>query len=443
MVEQVRDHVAVAAEHSTDVADLPGDGHGPGGARSLREPVVELHLELEPDGEGLERLPAAGEGAGEEAHDAGVAERVAEPVGLPPTALAELPELVGPRPVTMPGVGVADHVELAHGRRRYLPAAPTLPPMQQTTLGRTGLQVSVAGLGCGGHSRLGQSYGATEAESIAVVHRALDLGVNLVDTAQAYGTEAIVGAALRGRRDEVVVSTKALPVEKSRPLKPKRLRRSVERSLKELRTDRIDLFFVHGMQVDHLHHAREALVPELLDLKQAGHIRFLAASEAFASDNGHDSLGQSLDAGDDWYDVLMVGHNPFNPSARDRVLPVTDERDIGVLVMFAVRKALASADGIRRVVADLVARGVLDPVAVDADDPLGFLLGDDDGASSFTEAAYRFARHEPGCHVVLTGTGSPDHLTENVAAINGPPLPPEHQQRLAALFGHVDCVTGD
>ena len=61
-------------------------------------------------------------------------------------------------------------------------------------------------------------------------------------------------------------------------------------------------------------------MPELRSLQQAGKIRFLAASEAFASDNGHDALGQSLDAGDDWYDVLMVGHNPFNPSrARSRV----------------------------------------------------------------------------------------------------------------------------
>ncbi|MET0903928.1 MAG: aldo/keto reductase [Acidimicrobiales bacterium] len=314
--------------------------------------------------------------------------------------------------------------------------------MQHTTLGRTGMPVSVAGLGCGGHSRLGQSYGASEAQSVAVVHRALDLGINLIDTAQAYGTESIVGKALRGRRDRVVLSTKALPVRKDRPLKPKRLRRSVEKSLKRLRTDHVDLFFVHGMQVRDLHHTREVLVPELLALKSDGLVRHLAASEAFASDNGHDSLGQSLDAGDDWYDVLMVGHNPFNPSARDRVFPATEERDIGVLVMFAVRKSLASRDGVRRVVDGLIQRGELDRGAVDPDDPLGFLLADD-SAASYAEAAYRFARHEPGCHVVLTGTGSVDHLAENVAAINGPPLPLEHQKRLQEVFGHIDSVSGD
>lgn len=314
--------------------------------------------------------------------------------------------------------------------------------MRRTSLGRTGLEVSVAGLGCGGHSRLGQSHGATEAESVAVVQRALDLGVSLVDTAQVYGTEEIVGKALRGRRDEVVLSTKALPVDADGPLDPRRLQDSVEESLRRLQTDWVDLFFVHGMQLRDLHHTREHLVPVLLALKDAGKIRHLAASEAFASDNAHESLGQSLDAGDDWYDVLMVGHNPFNPSARDRIFPVTEERDIGVLVMFAVRKALASADGIRRVVADLVDRELVDPASLDADDPLAFLVGEG-GAASYAEASYRFAAHEPGCHVVLTGTGSVDHLAENVASIDGPPLPAEHQQRLAALFGHIDSVTAD
>jgi L-galactose dehydrogenase len=314
--------------------------------------------------------------------------------------------------------------------------------VQRTTLGRTGLEVSVAGLGCGGHSRLGQSRGASDAESIAVVHRALDLGINVVDTARLYGTEEIVGRALVGRRDEVVLSTKALPVDGDQPLSADGLRTSVEKSLGRLRTDRVDLFFVHGMKATDVHHTRDVLVPELLALQAAGKIRFLAASEAFASDHGHEALGQSLDAGDDWYDVLMVGHNPFNPSARDRVLAATDARGIGVYVMFAVRKALASADGVRRVVTGLVDSGQLDPALLDADDPLGFLL-DAGGAATLPEAAYRFARHEPGCHVVLTGTGSVDHLAENVASINGPPLPADHLARLQALFGHLDCVTGD
>ena len=81
--------------------------------------------------------------------------------------------------------------------------------MQYTTLGKTGLQVSVAGLGCGGYSRLGLSTGRSKAQSIALVQQAFDYGVNFIDTARAYRTEAIVGKALKGRnRDELVISTR-------------------------------------------------------------------------------------------------------------------------------------------------------------------------------------------------------------------------------------------
>ena len=82
--------------------------------------------------------------------------------------------------------------------------------MEYVTLGRTGLRVSVAGLGCGGFSRLGLDHGKSEAEAIGIIHRALDLGVNLFDTAAAYDTEWVVGKALRDvPREEVVICTKA------------------------------------------------------------------------------------------------------------------------------------------------------------------------------------------------------------------------------------------
>ena len=82
--------------------------------------------------------------------------------------------------------------------------------MQYTTLGRTGLKVSVAGLGCGGNSRIGLGTGLSEAQSVALVREALDLGVNFLDTANAYETEGVVGKAIKGRpRDSVVISTKS------------------------------------------------------------------------------------------------------------------------------------------------------------------------------------------------------------------------------------------
>src|ERR1700710_2997416 len=82
--------------------------------------------------------------------------------------------------------------------------------MEYTTLGRTGLKVSVAGLGCGGFSKLGLGTGRSEDHAVGIIRQALDLGVNLIDTAAVYGTEEVVGRALKDvPRDSVVVCTKA------------------------------------------------------------------------------------------------------------------------------------------------------------------------------------------------------------------------------------------
>src|ERR1700751_2454594 len=82
--------------------------------------------------------------------------------------------------------------------------------MEYVTLGRTGLRVSVAGLGCGGFSRLGLGTGKSEAEAVALIRQALDLGINLLDTAAMYGTESVLGQAIKSiSRESVVIATKA------------------------------------------------------------------------------------------------------------------------------------------------------------------------------------------------------------------------------------------
>ena len=313
--------------------------------------------------------------------------------------------------------------------------------MDTVVFGRTGMRVSVAGLGCGGHSRLGQSYGASAEDSIQLVRRALDLGINYIDTAHAYATEQIVGKAVRGRRDGVVISTKVSPrTRDGELLDAAGLRVAVQASLEKLGTDWIDVYHLHGVGDAEYATCVADLVPELERLRDEGTIRFLALSERFGADAGHTMLQRAVE--DDCWDVMMVGFNPLNPSARGRVFSVTRTTDVAIEVMFAVRRALSHPDELSRVATELVEQGHIDGAAVDLDDPLGFLVHEG-GAASVVEAAYRFSRHEPGCHVVLTGTGSIDHLEENVRSINAPPLPSEDLELLRTLFGHLDHLSGN
>ena len=136
--------------------------------------------------------------------------------------------------------------------------------MDFTTLGRTGVRVSVTGLGCGGFSRLGISTGGSEAAAVALVRLALDSGINLIDTAAQYGTEGIVGQALRGvKRDSVVVATKAQIVFGARPVTPARMMEGLEESLRQLGTDYVDVFQMHGIAPAQYETAM-AMVPALL-----------------------------------------------------------------------------------------------------------------------------------------------------------------------------------
>ena len=120
--------------------------------------------------------------------------------------------------------------------------------MEYVTLGRTGLGVSVAGLGCGGFSRLGLGTGKSESEAVALVRQALDLGVNLLDTAAVYGTEGVVGAAIKSvPRDRVVIATKAWIPRREGSCAAARAVASLDNSLKQLGTDYIDIFQLHGV----------------------------------------------------------------------------------------------------------------------------------------------------------------------------------------------------
>ncbi len=151
-------------------------------------------------------------------------------------------------------------------------------------------------------------------------------------------------------------------------------------------------------------------------------------------------LQQALE--EDCWDVMMVGFNMLNQSARSRAFRRTLAKNIGVLLMFAVRRALSQPAELKKVVAELKQKGVLEADSCDSENPLAFLTREDK-ASTIPEAAYRYCRHEPGVHVVLTGTGDPEHLKANVESILKPPLVEADLERLSKIFSQVDSVSGN
>ncbi|HET6343390.1 MAG TPA: aldo/keto reductase [Myxococcota bacterium] len=257
--------------------------------------------------------------------------------------------------------------------------------MKYHALGRTGLTVSAAGLGCGGPSRLGLGRGGSTNEAVRLIHRALDLGVTVLDTAPAYGTEGVVGEALGGHRETAVVVTKVSPLDRAtgRPVDAAGLQHSLDESLRLLRTERVDVLLLHGVGASLYAHCREVLLPALRAARDAGKCRSFGLTEAYESDMEHRMLQSALE--DNLWDCIMVGLNAVNPSARDMLLPRARYKDVGVLVMRSARDALRDAMP--------------------------------DEAARRAHNAYKFCAGLPGVHAILVGTSSPAHLEANVAAI--------------------------
>jgi len=308
--------------------------------------------------------------------------------------------------------------------------------MDYTILGRTGLNVSVMGVGCGGPSRAGKNTDRTEAESIALIRHAVDAGVNIIDTAEAYGTEELLGKAIKGLdRDSIVLATKK---STSGNITSEDVERSLEQSLKYLGTDYIDIYNLHSVILEDYDHLVSEIVPTLQKCREQGKIRFIGISQRFMSDPQHNMFQRALQ--DDIWDVMIVGFNIINQSARDRVLAKAIEKNIGIMAMFVVRLALSRKERLVEVMQELMEKGQIDPADIDMDNPLDFLVYQG-GAVSTVDAAYRFCRYEPGIHVTLSGTGNIEHLKSNIESFSRPPLPQEDVVRLKNIFRRVDSVS--
>src|SRR5258708_37150785 len=218
--------------------------------------------------------------------------------------------------------------------------------MDYVTLGTNGMPISVAGLGCGGFSQLGLAQGKTEADAIAIIHQALELGVNLFDTAAAYGTEEVLGKAIKSvRREDVVICTKA-PFSFSNPHStPQGIVASLDKSLRRLDTDYIDVYQLHGVPPAAYDHALNELAPVLLREKGKGKFRHLGITETAPHDPQHQVLQRA--AQDLVCEVVMLGFHMMHQNARGRVFPLTGANRVGTLRRFAVRNIVSRPQPLR------------------------------------------------------------------------------------------------
>ena len=293
--------------------------------------------------------------------------------------------------------------------------------MDFVPLGKSGLTSSVIGLGGGSSGRFGLTKGGTKADALKLIGTALDLGITFFDGAGiAGGVDELLAEGLGSRRNDVLLSTKVHlgpdPFARSKlanrvsslaarrlgiVCSAKTLRKRIERGLKALRTDRIDVLHLHAVTAGQYPEAAKRALPELLKMKEEGKLRAIGITEGFLSDPDHKMLRAAVES--DGWDVVMVGFNPGNRSAADTVLPAAKRAGIGTIGMFALRGLLGwpGAEGMDQ--------------------------------AMLSDLAYRFSRHQSGMDVVLTGTGNTEHLKQNVASALSPPLTPDEVERLNAI----------
>lgn len=199
--------------------------------------------------------------------------------------------------------------------------------MKQRALGQQGLTVSAQGLGCMGMSF---AYGeADEAESIATLHRALELGVNFFDTAEVYGpytNEELLGRAFKGRRSEAIIATKfGFDIRNGANVgvtsDPAQIRAKVEGSLRRLDTDYIDLLYQHRIDPKV---PIEDVVGVMADLVREGKVRYLGLSEAGVANIRRAHAVHPISA-------LQSEYSLWERNLEDDIIPVLRELGIGLV----------------------------------------------------------------------------------------------------------------
>ena len=313
-------------------------------------------------------------------------------------------------------------------------------------MGKTQIQVSLLSLGSGGYNAFGQRKGVPESEIHRLIRRALDLGINHFDTAARpsyLDSELILGRGLKDvPRDRYTLSTKfpVIDPHSGEVATAERVLLYVEDSLRYLQVDELDILLLGGAgSATDYPRVMEQLRPTFERLLREGKVRHLGSSENSSLDGGHSWLNRAVE--DDIIEVVMVAYNMMNQSAEKTVFPACLEKGVGAMGIYTVRNAFGAPGRLPEVVAELVEKGLIAADDVAADDPLGWLLDDDE--PSLITAAYRFSAANNAISTVMTGTIDIAHLEANVQTLEKPPLPAEKQERLRELFGHLSVPIGN
>lgn len=269
--------------------------------------------------------------------------------------------------------------------------------------GRTGLKVSRLSLGT---VEIGMDYGIggrmpSRADAGRLLNRALDAGINLIDTARAYGVaEERIGEAISGRRREFVLTSKALA-------DPGQIAASIETSLRALRTDVIDVMMLHSASLEAIERG-DALL-ELERARAAGKIRFTGASVY-----GEEAALAAIRRGG--YDCLQVAYSALDRRPEDAVFAEAVAQDVGIQARSVLLKGVLT-DRRRQLPTEM--RQV-----AEAAEAIGEPL---------VEGAYRYAISSTPPHTVLVGTAAVEELDEAIGWIAQGPLAPEEIERIRAL----------
>ena len=311
--------------------------------------------------------------------------------------------------------------------------------MHYRALGRTGLRVSDVGFGA--MTIGGEIFGTTDdQESLRALHRALDLGMNFIDTADAYGrghSEELLAQVLKTRRNEVVLATKGgnqFTVRQGvRNFDPDYITSALENSLKRLQIETIDLYQLHNPPPEVM---RKGEIFERLDrCKREGKIRYYGVSLEKTADGI-----VAIETGK--FDTLQVVYNILHQDPEEQLFPLAQKENIGIITRVPLERGVLS--GRFKVTSEFYQKdwragvfskeGLLQVQA--AVEKLDFLVKGD--VPNLAQAALRFVLSHPAVSSVIPGIRTVKQVEDNLA-ISGKTLPPEDVKHLQALYRNEFC----